>query len=44
MARALKCQEQANSAMWRALEQCHVDVMGRFDRETGLWPGYERLF
>jgi len=32
-------QEQANAAMWRSIEQCHVDVMGRFDRELGqcLW-------
>lgn len=28
-------QEQANAAMWRSIEQCHVDVMGRFDRELG---------
>ena len=32
-------QEQGNAAMWRSIEQCHVDVMGRFDRELGQSPG-----
>ena len=32
-------QEQANAAMWRSIEQCHVDVMGRFDREHGQQLG-----
>ena len=32
-------EEQANAAMWRSIEQCHVDVMGRFDRELGQSPG-----
>eukprot|EP00438_Fugacium_kawagutii_P010324 Skav212577 [mRNA] locus=scaffold125:326812:330501:- [translate_table: standard] len=25
--------------MWRSIEQCHVDVMGRFDREQGQHLG-----
>ncbi|CAK8985770.1 unnamed protein product [Durusdinium trenchii] len=35
----LALQEQANAAMWRSIEQCHVDVMGRFDRELGQYVG-----
>ena len=35
----LAVQEQANAAMWRSIEQCHADVMGRFDRESGMYLG-----
>jgi len=35
----LALHEQANAAMWRSIEQCHADVMGRFDRETGMYLG-----
>ncbi|CAE7337395.1 unnamed protein product [Symbiodinium pilosum] len=35
----LALHEQANAAMWRSVEQCHADVMGRFDRESGMYLG-----
>ncbi|CAJ1395466.1 unnamed protein product [Effrenium voratum] len=25
--------------MWRSIEQCHGDVMGRFDRDLGIYVG-----
>eukprot|EP00930_Biecheleria_cincta_P033869 TRINITY_DN23441_c0_g1_i2.p1 TRINITY_DN23441_c0_g1~~TRINITY_DN23441_c0_g1_i2.p1 ORF type:complete len:2588 (-),score=365.17 TRINITY_DN23441_c0_g1_i2:2-7765(-) len=35
----LAFEEQAHAAMWRVVEQCHADVMGRFDRELGVYVG-----
>eukprot|EP00931_Biecheleriopsis_adriatica_P060374 TRINITY_DN36256_c0_g1_i1.p1 TRINITY_DN36256_c0_g1~~TRINITY_DN36256_c0_g1_i1.p1 ORF type:complete len:2648 (-),score=427.06 TRINITY_DN36256_c0_g1_i1:64-8007(-) len=35
----LAVEEQANAALWRTIEQCHADVMGRFDRELGFYVG-----
>lgn len=37
--KALGIAEQSHTETWRTLERCHADVMGRYDRELGMYIG-----